>query len=184
MSTEPFVGEVKTFGFSFSPLGYDYCKGQLYSIAQYTALFALIGTTYGGDGQTTFALPDLQGRVPIGQGQGPGLPDYTIGEAAGTPAVTLTTANIPQHIHSLNSMQVQIKASNDTADENSAAGLFPGVAASAVYTGAASANTFTGGTVVSGTTDITGSGLPFGVMNPYLVLNYCIAVEGIFPSRN
>lgn len=184
MSTEPFVGEVKIFGFSFSPRGYDYCNGQLYSIAEYTALFSLIGTTYGGDGQTTFGLPDLQGRIPIGQGQGPGLPYYSIGEAAGSPTVTLTSANIPAHIHTLSNVSVQLKASSDTADENSAAGLFPGVAASSVYTAAATPNAFTGGTVISGTTDITGSNAPVGVMNPYLVLNYCIAVEGIFPSRN
>ncbi|WP_430406709.1 phage tail protein [Fluviicola sp.] len=184
MSTEPFIGEVKIFGFSFSPIGYDYCKGQLYSIAQYTALFSLIGTTYGGDGQTTFALPDLQGRIPIGQGQGPGLPDYTMGEAAGSPTVTMTTAEMPAHIHTLNSLRVSIKASNDAADENAAAGLFPGVAASSVYTAAATPNVFTGGTQVVGTTDPIGSGMPFSIVNPYLVLNYCIATEGIFPSRN
>jgi len=184
MSTEPFVGEVKIFGFAFTPIGYDYCKGQLYPIAQYTALFSLIGTTYGGDGQTTFALPDLQGRIPIGQGQGPGLPYYTIGEVGGTPSVTLTTANIPAHIHTLSNVSVQIKASNNTADENSASGLFPGVAAASVYAAAATPNAYTGGTVISGTTDITGSNMPVGIVNPYLVLNYCIAVEGIFPSRN
>ncbi|MGV3613373.1 MAG: phage tail protein [Fluviicola sp.] len=184
MSTEPFIGEVKIFGFSFSPLGYDYCKGQLYSIANYTALFSLIGTTYGGDGQTTFALPDLQGRIPIGQGQGPGLPDYTMGEAAGSVAVTLTTAQMPAHVHTLNNVHVNIKASNDAADENSPAGLFPGAAATSVYTAAATPNVFTGGTQITGTSDAMGSGMPFPIVNPYLVLNYCIATEGIFPSRN
>jgi len=184
MSTEPFIGEVKIFGFSFSPLGYDYCNGQTYSIAQYSALFALIGTTYGGNGTTTFQLPDLQGRVPIGQGAGPGLPDYTMGEMGGSPTVTLTTANIPAHIHTVNNMRVQLQASNTTADENAAAGLFPGVAASSVYTASPTPGVFTGGAVVSGSTDVTGSNLPLSVVNPYLVLNYCIAVEGIFPSRN
>lgn len=184
MSTEPFIGEVKIFGFSFSPRGYDYCSGQTYSIAEYSALFALIGTTYGGNGQTTFNLPDLRGRVPIGQGQGPGLPDYSMGEAAGNPDVTLTTANIPAHIHTVNNLSVKIKASNTTADENAAAGLFPGLAASAVYTASPDPNVFTGGTQVSGSTDPVGTGIPFSVVNPYLVLNYCIATEGIFPSRN
>ncbi len=184
MSTEPFIGEVKIFGFSFSPLGYDFCNGQLYSIAEYTALFSLIGTTYGGDGQTTFALPNLQGRIPIGQGQGPGLPDYTMGESAGSPTVTLTTAQMPPHVHTLHSMNVKIKASSAAADENAPGNLFPGVASASVYTASPTPNVYTGSTQVTGTTDIMGSGMPFSVANPYLVLNYCIATEGIFPSRN
>jgi microcystin-dependent protein len=184
MSTEPFIGEVKIFGFSFSPRGYDYCNGQLYSIAEYTALFSLIGTTYGGNGQTTFALPDLQGRIPIGQGQGPGLPDYTLGESAGSPSITLTTAEMPPHIHTLHSESVKMKASSAAADENSAAGLYPGVASASVYTASPTPNVYTGGTQISGTSDVTGSGMPFSIANPYLVHNYCIATEGIFPSRN
>jgi microcystin-dependent protein len=184
MSTEPFIGEVKIFGFSFSPVGYDFCKGQLYSIAQYTALFSLIGTNYGGDGQTTFALPNLQGRIPIGQGQGPGLPDYSIGEAAGSPTVTLTTAQMPMHIHTLFNMHVQLKASNAAADENTPGNLYPGVASASVYTASPTPNVFMGRTQITGTSDATGNGMPFSVANPYLVLNYCIATEGIFPSRN
>jgi len=184
MSTEPFIGEVKIFGFYFSPVGYDYCKGQMYSIAQYTALFSLIGTTYGGDGVQTFQLPDLQGRIPIGQGQGSGLPDYDMGEKAGTATVSLTTSNMPAHVHTLNSMHVQIKASNDQADENAAAGLYPGLASASVYTANPTPNVYTSATVVSGNTDSSGAGIPFSNVNPYLVLNYCIATEGIFPSRN
>jgi microcystin-dependent protein len=184
MSTEPFVGEVKLLGFNFPPLGYQTCAGQLMSIAQNTALFSLLGTTYGGDGQTTFALPDLQGRVPIGQGQGPGLPFYSMGEEAGTPSVTLVTANLPQHIHTLNAAKVQLQASSANADENSAVGLFPANAGTPVYSGAPTANTFTGGTTITGTTDIAGGGMPFSIANPYLVLNYSIALEGIYPSRN
>ena len=184
MSTEPFIGEVKIFGFAFSPIGYDYCRGQLYSIAEYTALFSLIGTTYGGNGQTTFALPDLQGRIPIGQGQGPGLPDYILGESAGSASITLTTSEMPPHVHTLHSVSVKIKASNAAADENAAGNLFPGVASASVYTASPTPNVFTGGTQVSGTSDPTGSGMPFSIANPYLVLNYCIATEGIFPSRN
>ena len=184
MSTEPFIGEVKIFGFNFSPMGYDYCKGQSYSISQYTALFALIGTTYGGDGVQTFNLPDLEGRVPVGQGQGPGLPDYIMGEKAGTVTVNLATANMPAHVHTLNSMHVQIKASNANADESAAEGGFPGLAVANVYTSIPDAGIFTGGTEVFGSTDSAGAGLPFSNINPYLVLNYCIAIEGIFPSRN
>jgi len=184
MSTEPFIGEVKLFGFNFAPKGYATCQGQILSIAQNTALFSLLGTTYGGNGQTTFALPDLQGRMAISQGTGPGLPSHSMGEVSGTPNVSLLTSNMPAHVHTLNNVRVQLQASTDTADENSAQNLFPANAGTPVYAAAATANVFTGGTVVSGTTDITGSGLPFSVMNPYLVLNYSIALQGIFPSRN
>jgi len=184
MSTEPFIGEVKLLGFNFAPLGYMTCQGQLLSIAQNTALFALIGTIYGGNGQTTFGLPDLQGRVPIGQGQGPGLPAYDIGEESGTPTMTLTTANLPAHIHTANSLKVQVKASTANAGEQTPEGTFPAVTASSNYADAASPNVFTGGTVVSGTFDIAGQTQPFSTMNPYLCMNYSIAVEGIFPSRN
>lgn len=184
MSTEPFIGEVKVFGFSFSPRGYDYCAGQTYSIAEYSALFALIGTTYGGDGIQTFKLPDLQGRIPIGQGQGAGLPIYEMGEIGGYITATMTTASMPAHIHSLYSMHVTQKASVASADESAAANSFPAVADTNVYTSSSSPNVFTSRAVVSGSTDATGMGVPFSIVNPYLVLNYCIAVEGIFPSRN
>lgn len=185
MSTEPFLGEIKTLGFNFAPRGYMLCAGQTLSIAQYSALYALLGTTYGGDGIQTFKLPDLQGRVPIGQGQGPGLPTYSLGEAAGSPTSTMTTANMPAHIHTLFQANVRILASTASADEQSPVNNFPALAGASVYSGnGPSPNTFTGGPLLTGTTDTTGSGLPFSVMNPYLVLNYSIAVEGIFPSRN
>jgi microcystin-dependent protein len=185
MSTEPFIGEIKIFGFNFAPRGYQTCQGQILSIAQNTALFSLIGTTYGGNGQTTFALPNLQGRVPIGQGQGPGLPNYVIGEAAGTPNVTLLTSNIPSHIHTLSNVSVKIKASSGNADESVPEGNFPATTINPTYSGnGATPNVFTGGTTVSGTTDITGGSLPLSIMNPYLVMNYSIATQGIFPSRN
>ena len=184
MSTEPFIGEVKLLAFDFAPKSYMLCSGQILSIASNTALFALLGTTYGGNGQTTFALPDLRGRMPIGQGTGPGLPSHSMGEMAGTTSVTLLSSNLPAHIHTMNNVSVKIKASNDQADENAAAGLFPGLASALVYTASPTPNVYTGGTQVTGTTDITGSNMPFSIMNPYLVMNYSIAVYGIFPSRN
>jgi microcystin-dependent protein len=185
MSTEPFIGEIKIFGFNFSPVSYDYCNGQTYSISEYSALFALIGTTYGGDGQSTFNLPDLRGRLIVGQGQGAGLPPYTIGQKAGTPSVTILTENLPPHLHTLNSVSIKQKASSDNADESSAAGNYPATTSNAIYSGSgATPNVFTGGIEVTGTTDPTGSGVAISSMNPYLVLNYCIAIEGIFPSRN
>jgi microcystin-dependent protein len=184
MSTEPFIGEVKLLGFYFAPKGYMTCQGQILSIAQNTALFSLIGTTYGGNGQTTFALPDLQGRMPIGQGQGPGLPSYQMGEVGGMPTTTIISANMPPHVHTLNSARVQIMASTANAGEQSPDGTYPATTGTAAYSDSPTANTFTGGTVVSGTTDVTGSGMPINIMNPYLCMNYSIAVQGIFPSRN
>lgn len=187
MSTEPFIGEVKLLAFNFPPRGYQTCQGQILSIAEYSALFALLGTTYGGNGQTTFALPDLQGRVPIGQGQGPGLPYYTIGEMAGNPTVTLTSANLPAHIHTLNSARVSIASNETSGSSNTSANAFPGNNDSTgVYAETATPNTYMapGVAVVTGTTDQAGSNQAFDIMNPYLVMNYSIALEGIFPSRN
>ena len=186
MSTEPFIGEIKIFGFDFPPRGYMSCAGQLLSIAQNTALFSLLGTTYGGNGVQTFALPNLQGRMPIGQGQGPGLPPYSMGQLSGSTNVSILTSNMPAHIHTLGAAAVvKLQASTGNADETSPAGNVPANTTAASYSGnGATANTFTGGTTVSGSTDVTGSGLPVAIMNPYLVINYSIATQGIFPSRN
>ncbi|KIX22243.1 tail protein [Flavobacterium sp. 316] len=185
MSTEPFIGEIKIFGFYFPPRGYMTCQGQILSIAQNTALFSLIGTTYGGNGQTTFALPDLQGRMPIGQGQGPGLPNYNIGQKSGNTTVTLLSTNLPAHIHTLNNVHVLLKASSGNADEISPDGNFPATTNNPIYSGnGASPGVFTGGTQVTGSTDPTGSNIPLSIMNPYLTINYSIATVGIFPSRN
>ena len=186
MSTEPFIGEVKLLGFQFPPRGYSLCQGQTMSIAEYTALFSLIGTTYGGNGTTTFNLPDLQGRVPIGQGAGLGLPDYSLGESAGSPNVTLLTSNLPAHIHTVNSMKVTLKVNNTIADSGTALSGYPGTSGTNVWAESATAGAFMAAdeAVVSGSTDITGSNMPVGIENPYLVMNYSIAIEGIFPSRN
>lgn len=187
MSTEPFIGEVKLLAFNFPPRGYATCSGQTMSIAQYSALFALIGTTYGGNGQTTFNLPDLQGRVPIGQGQGPGLPAYSMGEAAGTTTVTLVSANLPAHIHTLTSARVSIASNETSGSSNTSANAFPGNNdTTGVYAETPTPNTYMapGVATVSGTTDSAGSNTPIEIMNPYLVMNYSIAIEGIFPSRN
>lgn len=184
MSTEPFIGEIKIFGFNFAPVGYQTCAGQIMPISQNTALFALLGTTYGGNGQSTFALPDLRGRTPNGQGQGPGLPMYSIGQVGGNTATTLTTPNIPAHIHTLNSVVVKIKASTSNADEVSPEGNYPATTSGSTYSGnGPTTNVFTGGTAISGTTDPTGSNTPVDILNPYLTMNYSIATQGIFPSR-
>lgn len=183
MSTEPFIGEIKIFGFNFSPVGYAFCQGQIASIAQNTALFSLLGTAYGGNGQTTFALPDLRGRMPIGQGQGPGLPFYTMGEIAGTTNVTLLSNNMPIHNHAATGINVRIPVT--TANEDSAAtNNYIGNGVNDTFGPNASPSDSLGAPVVSGSTAPAGGSQPFSIMNPYLVINYCIALQGVFPSRN
>lgn len=185
MSTEPFIGEIKILGFNFAPKSYQTCQGQILSIASNTALFSLLGTTYGGNGSTTFALPDLQGRMPIGQGSGPGLSSHSMGERSGSESVTLLTANIPPHIHTLNSATAKIAVNNLISDIGEPAGAYPGKNdTNQVYAENPTANTFMAPATLGGSTDSTGSGYPIGIMNPYLVINYSIALYGIFPSRN
>lgn len=184
MSTEPFIGEVKLFGFNFAPKGYATCQGQILSIAQNTALFSLLGTTYGGNGQTTFALPDLQGRMAIGQGTGPGLPSHSMGEVSGTPSITLLTSNMPPHVHAATGITVQVPVSTGGVDQASPAAGFLADQGTDTYSSVSTANSFYGGLQVGGMTSVTGSGMPVGIMNPYLVMNYSIALQGIFPSRN
>lgn len=185
MSTEPFIGEIKIFGFNFAPRGYMTCQGQILSIAQNTALFSLLGTTYGGNGQTTFGLPDLQSRMPIGQGQGPGLPSYTMGQKAGLNTVTILTSNMPAHIHTLSTAKANIAVNTTVADSNTPESAY--LAANnttALYSEGPQTGKFLAPASISGNTDITGSGLPIDITNPYLTINYSIAIEGIFPSRN
>lgn len=187
MSTEPFVGEIKILAFNFAPRGFSLCNGQTMSIAQYSALFALLGTTYGGDGQVTFKLPDLQGRVPIHQGQGPGLPQVSMGEAAGSYTTTVSTTNMPAHIHTMLSARATMNVNGTTGGENSPDGGFFGTNTSqAFYSETPGNNEFMNPAVLSasGATDATGSGMPIDITNPLLCINYSIATEGIFPSRN
>lgn len=184
MSTEPFIGEIKILGFNFAPQGYLTCQGQLMSIAQYTALFALIGTNYGGDGQTTFALPDLQGRLPLGQGQGVALPSYLIGEEAGSTSASITTANLPAHTHPGAGISVNIPISTGGSDTASPEGAFLCNRGTEVYSTVATSGKNYGASTVSGNTGATGSSMPFDITNPYLTINYSIAIEGIFPSRS
>jgi microcystin-dependent protein len=160
------------------------CQGQLLSIAQNTALFSLMGNYYGGDGRVTFGLPDLQGRIPVGQGTGAGLPTYDMGETGGTTNTTLLTSNLPPHVHTLNSMHVQVKASTAPGSEQDPTGMYPAVTTTAIYSDVASPNVYEGTAVISGTTDIGGSSMPMSILNPFLCMNYSIAIEGIFPSRN
>lgn len=183
MSTEPFIGEIKILGFNFAPRGYATCQGQIMSIAQNTALFSLLGTTYGGNGQTTFALPDLQGRAPIGQGTGPGLPNYNMGQRGGATTATLLTANMPIHNHAATGINVRIPVTA-ASEDSAAANNYIGNAVNDTFGPTASPTASLGAPVVSGSTAPAGGSQPFSILNPYLTINYSIAIEGIFPSRN
>lgn len=187
------------FSGNFAPRSWAFCWGQILSIAQNTALFSLLGTTFGGNGQTTFALPDLRGRMPLGTGQGPGLPNINLGEMAGTPTTTLIINNMPAHNHTAsgNGLTVAQSASTAAATSNTPGNtLVPAVlptigggpSATTIKGYAPQDNTTTlaaSGTV-SGTltTNLTGGSQPFSIMNPYLGMNFIIATQGIFPSRN
>lgn len=161
---------------NYAPLGWMSCEGQLLSIATYSALFALIGTDYGGDGTNTFALPDLRGRAIIGQGQGPGQPFFPVGAAQGNISTTLTAANLPPHTH-----QINVHTNSFASSTNNPAGAFFGGGSNAIY------DTTTDGTTMnmqSITAAPTGSNQPVNIQNPYLAMYYNICVEGIFPARN
>ncbi|MEN9908532.1 MAG: hypothetical protein RLZZ540_1681 [Bacteroidota bacterium] len=177
MSTEPFIGEIKILGFNFAPRGYQICSGQILSIAQNTALFSLLGTTYGGNGVQTFGLPDLKSRVPVGSG-----PSHIMGQIAGVTSTTILISNMPAHVHPATGISISVPVSEGGADTNNPTNAFLANTSSGLY--ATSTNGSAAPIVASGVTGITGSTLPIGIENPYLTLNYSIATEGIFPSRN
>jgi microcystin-dependent protein len=184
MSIEPFVGEIKIFGFNFSPVGYQLCNGQIIPIAENVALFSLLGTTYGGDGQTTFALPDLQGRAAKSQGQGVGLPNYVMGQIGGSSSVTISQSNMPAHNHSAAGITANLPVASGQGSVNSPVGNYLAQASVDMYSTAATLNKNYGPLAVSGTTGSSGSSTPIAIENPYLVVNYSIAIFGIFPARN
>jgi len=182
--SEPFIGQIIIFAGNFAIRGYAMCNGQILSIAQNTALFSILGTTYGGNGQTTFALPDLRGRVPNHQGQGPGLSNYSLGQVAGTENVTLLSTQMPQHVHTF-AVPTSTATGNDAQPGNNlpAAGTVTVSGADAEllsYRSGVNAD----GAMKPGNTGIAGGSQPFPIYPPYLTLNYLIALEGIFPSRN
>ena len=175
---EAFIGEIKMFGFNFAPRSWALCEGQLLAISQNTALFSLLGTTYGGDGRTTFGLPDLQGRFPMGQGSGTGLPLRRTGDRFGRDRITLTDAQMPTHTHG-------VKAATNTATKPAASeGDF--IASQNARTGEPAYISAAGAinTVNLGGANPAGTGQPIDVMNPALALNFSICLIGLFPSRN
>lgn len=185
MSTEPFIGEIKSFGFNFAPRGYALCNGAILSIASNTALFSLLGTTYGGNGQTTFALPDLRGRTMVGQGNGPGLTPVTIGEMAGNESVTLTNGNMPPHNHPATATSA-LFAEELPGDSFNADGKLLAAITNGYLNPDASPNVQLSSQAVttSVTVGINGGGQPVPIRDPYLAINFSIALQGIFPSRN
>ncbi len=178
------IGEIRMFAGNFAPRSWAFCNSQILSIAQNTALFSILGTTYGGNGQTTFGLPDLRGRVPIGTGQGPGLPNVSLGEMSGTPTTTLLATNMPAHTHTV-AASGSMACKTGAGDADSPGGNIPaGSATDENYAAPASANGSMAAINVTGTTGIAGGSQPFSIMQPYLGMNYIICMQGIFPSRN
>lgn len=209
---DPYLGEIRMAGFNFNPYGWAQCQGQLLPVSQNSALFALLGTVFGGDGQNTFGLPDLRGRTPIGQGQGPGLSMYDMGETGGTEAITQSTLNMPIHNH-----LVQLNASNNlgantalqvvNADATSPEPIAGGCLGIANDGGGSNFNLYhsgkdnngnplarvslasqtvpvTGGVNVSGVVGVSGGSQPLSLLSPYLSVNFIIALQGIFPTRS
>lgn len=183
---EGYMAEIRMFAGNFAPRMWAYCAGQILSISQNTALFSLLGTTYGGDGQTTFALPDLQGRVPIGTGTGPGLSTVTLGEKDGTPTNTLSITNLPTHNHTA-AATVNPAANSGgrgVTTTNTPINNFPVATSDSNNIYATSANVQMGQSTVAVNVGLTGSGFPVNNLQPYLGMNYIICLYGIFPSRN
>jgi len=173
--SEPFIGQIQLFGFNFPPRGWAFCDGQLLPIAQYTALFSLLGTTYGGDGRTTFGLPDIRGRVPIHPGNGPGLSPIAWGQKSGSNSHTLTVQQLPAHNHGF---QVPCQTGDGNTDEPG--GHFPAKAGGGETVYAGSQN----GSMGAGTTANTGNSQSFSLMQPFIGVHYSIALVGLYPSRN
>jgi microcystin-dependent protein len=179
--SNPFVAEIRIFPFNFAPRGWAFCAGQLMPISQNTALFSLLGTTYGGDGKSTFALPDLQGNAPMGQGQGAGLSQRFLGETGGEPNLTLLTTEMPGHAHTLNADQGFATTADPTNSLHMRGNFDDG-------------NGHTGGVQIYDnvapntqmgfqSTGVTGSSFPHNNLMPSLGLNFCIALQGVFPAR-
>jgi len=178
------LAEIRMFAGNFAPRGWQFCGGQLLSISQWTAVFALVGTTYGGNGQTTFGMPDFRGRVAVGAqfSQGPGLPAYQLGEMAGTPTTTLILTNLPFHNHTITgtvNMVANSGTDGQTDDPNGRR-----LSGASIYTNATNEPANMAPCVSTLATAFTGNNQPFNSMPPYLGMNYIICVEGIFPSRN
>lgn len=172
--SDPFLGEIRLFGGNFAPRNWATCEGQLLPIAQNSALFSLLGTMYGGDGRTTFALPDLRGRVVMGQGNGPGLTSRPIGQKIGQETVVLSESNLPQHTHDLKA------SSSGTSSSQAAGNLLAANPSSSIYKAGGSSDILTSNDSLSS----VGNNQPVQNIQPSNVMTYIIALQGIYPSRN
>jgi len=170
---EPFIGEIMMVGYTFCPRSWEEANGQLLPISNNTALFSLFGTTFGGDGRTTFALPDLRGRVPMHLGQGPGLSNRALGQQGGSETNTLTANQLPPHTHSLNGTTAAANAVDPSGN------VLANTGRSDTYTSSAP-----NAQMNSGAIGPTGGGQAVNNMQPFLTIRYCVALNGIFPSRN
>ena len=173
---DPFVAEIRMFPFNFAPKGWAFCDGQILPISQNTALFSLLGTTYGGDGKSTFALPDLQGSAAMHPGQGPGLSLHDLGEQSGSDTVTLLVSEIPLHTHNIMTASNPPPSNAGVPDPTTSIGRSSGTT---VFL-AAPANM---GAMAPQTLAPAGGSLPHNNMMPYLTVNFCIALQGVFPAR-
>jgi microcystin-dependent protein len=169
---DPFVAEIRIFPFNFAPKGWAFCDGQILPISQNTALFSLLGTTYGGDGKSNFALPNMQGNAPMHPGQGPGLSLHDLGETGGSETVTLLESEFPSHSHAVNA-----SAADGTTGAPNGQLVAKGVGVN-MYT-----TTFTATTLNPNAVAPAGGDQPHNNMQPYLTLNFCIALQGVFPPR-
>lgn len=176
--SEPFIAQITMFGGNFAPRSWAFCDGQLLAISQNTALFSLVGTTYGGDGRTTFGLPDLRGRFPMHAGNGPGLSQRRLGQKGGVENVTLTANQLAAHSHT-----ATLKAASTVADAASPAGNYLAQSNDGEnnFSSSSSDSSLAAGSV---TTDLTGGGQSHTNMPPFLAINFIIALQGIFPSRS
>jgi len=172
----PYIAEISMFGGNFAPRNWAFCDGQLLSIAQNTALFSILGTTYGGNGQTTFAVPDLKGRLPMHPGTGPGLSSHSLGEKSGAESVTLLTTQMPAHSHA------SAAGSGTAPDSASPVGRYPAMPASGNPYADAGGAQMAGGS--GGGIAIVGSSQPHNNLMPSLCVSFIICLQGVFPSRN
>jgi microcystin-dependent protein len=173
--SEPFLAQINIFAFNFAPRGFAFCNGQLLAISQNAALFSLLGTTYGGNGTSNFALPNLQGLVPVHAGQGVGLSSYTLGETGGVPSVTLSLGQLPTHTH-----PVQCETGGGVDSPANAVWGGGGRGKPPAYSTTGTPTALLSGSALGS----AGSGQAHNNQSPYLTLGFCIALQGVFPSRN
>ena len=183
---DPFVAEIRIFPFNFAPRGWAWCDGQLLPLSQNTALFSLLGTTYGGDGKTTFALPDLRGRVPMHPGQGPGLSPRNLGESIGSATVTLTAAEMPYHSHTVpcSSTETGLEAASTVSTETGSEAASPVFARTDSDRPPAYSSSPPNVNMAPEALTPAGGGMPHNNMSPYLACNFCIALQGVYPPRS